>query len=154
MTTTVHRASITRNAVDGTAGEAAAVLNGRDAMATGHKSQGNMTMMTLREFFRYEFVANRFACEDCSGKHDVVRCICWFADEGDREVTWYQCCQCLRDEFRLDTSDEFKRDPVLLDLAVWLKTDKRDPLITSCDLPSPEERGGLTLGQVLIAAEP
>jgi hypothetical protein len=96
-----------------------------------------MTMI-LKEFFRYEFVGNRFACEDCNGKHDVVRCTCWFADEGDREGIWYQCCACLRDEFQLDTRDDL--DDMLRTLAVWLKTDKCDPLITSCDLDGSNDR--------------
>lgn len=94
--------------------------------------------MILKEFFRYEFVGNQHACADCVGTHDVVRCTCWFADEGDREVIWYQCCQCLRDEFQLDSRrDDFNDEPGLRDLSAWLKADKREPLITSCDLDMP-----------------
>jgi hypothetical protein len=103
-------------------------------------------MVILKEFFRYEFVGNRFACEDCDDKRDVVRCTCWLCDEGDREVIWYQCCACLRGEFQLDTRDDFNGEPGLRDLSAWLKTDRRDPLITSCDHPY----DGRTLGELLL----
>jgi hypothetical protein len=103
-------------------------------------------MEITKEFFRYEFVGNRFACEDCHGKHDVVRCTCWLADEGDREVIWYQCARCLRGEFRFDTSNDLTSN--LRKLARWLKTDKREPLNFADDFPlSPD---GETLSEAIM----
>jgi hypothetical protein len=112
--------------------------------------------MITKEFFRYEFVGNQFACEDCAemgppknggdAVNDVIRCTCWFADEGDREVIWYQCCACIRDQFKLDTRDDL--DSHLRELAAWLKGDKREPLIAADDFPlSPD---GQTLGEAIL----
>jgi hypothetical protein len=114
-----------------------------------------MTMIT-KEFSRYEFVGNRFACEDCAefgplenggdAVNDVIRCTRWFADEGDREVIWYQCACCLQGEFQLDTRDDLHSHS--RELAAWLKTDKREPLNLADDFPpSPD---GKTLGEAIL----
>jgi hypothetical protein len=72
-----------------------AVLDELARIAPIHGVRGNIDnehnnlgekMMPLKEFYRYELVGNKFECWDCKGKNDMVRCTCWFADEGDREV--------------------------------------------------------------------
>jgi hypothetical protein len=97
-------------------------------------------------------------CEDCAefgpqenggdAINDVVRCACWLADERDRPVIWYQCCACLRGEFELDTRTDFTGEPVLRDLSAWLKTDKREPLVSSADFPLLPD--GKTLGEAIL----
>jgi hypothetical protein len=53
-------------------------------------------MMSLMERNRHEFVGNKFECWDCKSKDDIVKCTCWFVDEGNREVVRYECSDCLR----------------------------------------------------------
>ena len=84
-------------------------------------------MMPLKEFYRYEFVGNNFECWDCKGKNDMVRCTCWFADEGDREVIRYECSDCLRDSCMSDSNRTSGQGS---DILAWLKSDKSEPLVT------------------------
>jgi hypothetical protein len=78
-------------------------------------------MMSLMERNRFEFVGNKFECWECHNKDDVVKCTCWFADEGNREFVWYECGDCLR---------KWQMSAVL----AWLEGDKSKPLFVLNDI--------------------
>jgi hypothetical protein len=52
-------------------------VNDRQGEYGDDYSQGVLSIRVLRQ---------SFARQGSDGKHDVVRCTCWFADEGHREV--------------------------------------------------------------------
>jgi hypothetical protein len=98
----------------------------------------------MKEFFRYEPVRDRSACMDCGATDGVIRVQVWLADEGDREVVWHQCRECLQNE-----SDTWsKEDEGIRTLRAWLAAPSA-PLTIAWDIKTPEERGGLTLGEFI-----